>query len=153
MNFSSEFKDNIVKKASSGSSVVKLSEEAGVSKCSIYQWIKASQKGFVPKTGPATLDLSEKQTLLLESRSIADNNMGEWLRKNGLCSDHLIKWKKEIDNTMLKNNDDKIEFKRIKKENEELRKDLYRKNQALAEVTALLALKKKFIHLWEDEEK
>jgi len=153
MNFSSEFKENIVKKASLGSSVVELSEEVGVSKCSIYSWIKASQKGFILKTGPATLGLSEKQTLLLESRSIADNNMGEWLRKNGLCSDHLIKWKKEIDNTMLKTNDEKIEFKRLKKENEELRKDLYRKNQALAEVTALLALKKKFIHLWEDEEK
>ena len=153
MNFSSDFKENIVKKASSGSSVTELSEEVGVSKCSIYSWIKASQKGFALKTGPATLGLPEKQTLLLESRSITDNNMGEWLRKNGLCSDHLIKWKKEIDNTMLKTNDDKIEFKMLKKENEALRKDLFRKNQALAEVTALLALKKKFIHLWEDEEK
>lgn len=153
MNFSLDFKENIVKKASSGSSVTELSEEVGVSKGSIYQWIKASQKGIVIKNGPGTLGLPEKQTLLLESRSIADNDMGEWLRKNGLCSDHLIKWKKEIDNTMLKNNDDKIELRKLKKENEDLRKDLYRKDKALAEVTALLALKKKFIHLWEDEEK
>ena len=102
MNFSLDFKENIVKKASSGSSVTELSEEVGVSKGSIYQWIKASQKGIVIKNGPGTLGLPEKQTLLLESRSIADNDMGEWIRKNGLCSDHLIKWKKEIDNTMLK---------------------------------------------------
>ncbi len=54
---------------------------------------------------------------------------------------------------MLKNNDDKKEIKKLKKENEDLKKELHYKDKALAEVTALLALKKKFIHLWEDEGK
>jgi hypothetical protein len=39
---------------------------------------------------------AEKLSLLLESRSVAGEAMGEWLRKNGLHSQHLSVWEQEV---------------------------------------------------------
>ncbi len=152
MSFSKEFKQNIVEKVISGSSIQTLAEEMGISKYSIYQWVRDQRYGNNSSSRPSGLALLEKQTLLLESRGIQEDDLGEWLRKNGLHSEHLEKWKKEIDQTMQKSNDDKAKIRTLKKENEDLKKDLRRKEKALAEVTALLALKKKLGCLFGDEE-
>jgi len=153
MSFSREFRENIVEKVMGGSSIQEVSESTGVSKWSVYQWVKSHRKGQPLQEGPRGLTLQEKGVLLFDSQRIAENDMGEWLRKNGICSDHLIKWRKELDNAMVKSNDDKAEVKRLRQENEELKKDLRTKEKALAEVTALFALKKKLSHLFGDEAK
>jgi transposase len=54
---------------------------------------------------------------------------------------------------MNQNNKDKVEIKKLKEENKQLQRELNKKDKALAEVTALLTLKKKLSYLWEDEEK
>jgi hypothetical protein len=41
----------------------------------------------------------------------------------------------------------------LKDENDSLKKEILRKDKALAEAAALLVLQKKFRALWEDEEK
>jgi len=153
MSFSAEFREGIVEKVIGGSSIQEVSESTGVSKWSIYQWVKARRQGQALQEGPRGLSLPEKGTLLFEAQKVPEDGMGEWLRKNGICSDHLIKWRKELDNAMAKNNDEKTANKRLRQENEELKKELRTKDKALAEVTALLALKKKLIHLFGDEEK
>ena len=155
MKYSDEFKENVVKKALSGKNVKEVAEETGVTSWSIYQWIKQFNDGSIKGegSGPRGFSLNKKQTLLLEAQSISEENMGEWLRKNGLHSDHLNKWKDEIFDIMNKKNEDKIELSRLKKENKELQREIARKDKALAEVTALLTLKKKLSHLWEAEEK
>jgi hypothetical protein len=51
-----------------------------------------------PATGeisPASRSTSEKITLLLESKSIAKDDLGRWLRENGLHSEHLPEVKKQ----------------------------------------------------------
>jgi transposase-like protein len=153
MNFSKEFRQNVVEKVLSGMSVQSQAEELGVSKFRIYQWVRDNKRGDKLPSGPARLTMQEKQTLLLESSRISENDLGEWLRKNGLHSEHLEKWKKEIDQFMQKDNEDQIKIKVLENKIKELETDLERKNQALAEVTALLALKKKLSHLFVDEEK
>ena len=47
---------------------------------------------------------------------------------------------------------DKEEIKKLKSENRQLRKELYRKEKALAETAALLTLKKKAAAIWGEEE-
>lgn len=155
MNRSHEFQENIVKKVLMGNTVKAVSEETGISIWRIYRWIKELGNGtmITGMNGPRSLSLPQKHALLLEYKGIAGENAGEWLRKNGLCSDHLEKWQKEIENAMSNNNEEKIEIRKLKEENEALKKELARKEKALAEVSALLVLKKKLSHLWEDEEK
>jgi transposase-like protein len=154
MKFSLEFKENIVKKVLDGGSVRTVAGESGLSTWSIYQWLKACRGGRLKSTeGPGRFSLSQKQDLLLESKGIAEDALGEWLRKTGLHSDHLEKWKKEIGDAMDKNSAEKIENQKLKHENDVLMKELARKDKALAELAALLTLKKKYQHLWEGEEK
>ncbi len=155
MKYSHEFKENVVKKAISRGNVREVAEETGVAAWSIYQWIKQFKSGNIKtdETGPKGYSLNKKQMLLLEAQSIHEENQGEWLRKNGLHSDHLNKWRDEIFDMMNKKNEDKIVIRKLKEKNKTLEKEINRKDKALAEVTALLALKKKLNHLWEDEEK
>lgn len=155
MKYSYEFKENVVKKAISNGNIREVAEETGVTAWSIYQWIKQFKSGNIKadETGPKGYSLNKKQMLLLESQSIPEEDQGKWLRKNGLHSDHLNKWKDEIFDMMNKKNEDKIKIRRLKQKNKELEKEINRKDKALAEVTALLILKKKLISLWGDEEK
>jgi transposase-like protein len=155
MKYSHDFKENVVQKALSRNNVREVSEETGVTAWSIYQWIKQFKSGNITAdgSGPKGYSLNKKQMLLLEAQSIPDEDQGEWLRKNGLHSDHLNKWRDEIFDMMNKKNEDKIEIRKAKAKIKELEKEINRKDKALAEVTALLTLKKKLISLWGDEEK
>lgn len=154
MKYSYEFKENIVQKALSGRNVREVADETGVTPWSIYQWIKQFKNGNFNSggSGPKGFSLNKKQLLLLESKSISEEDQGEWLRKKGIHSDHLNKWKDEIFDAMNKKSEEKIELRKAKEKIKELQKEINRKDKALAEVTALLALKKKLSHLLEDEE-
>lgn len=155
MGYSEEFKNQIVQKVLSGRKVQEVATESGITSWSIYRWIKLLGNGNLTKEaiGPRGLSLAGKQKLLLESQKCTEDNLGEWLRKRGLHSDHLNKWKEEIIAAMDKNSQEKNEIKKLKEENEFLRKELERKDRALAEAAVLLTLKKKYSGLWEDEEK
>ncbi len=154
MKYSYDFKKGVVQKALSRKNVRQVAEETGVTAWSIYQWIKQLNKGNLNSggTGPKGYSLSKKQMLLLEAQSLSDEEQGGWLRKNGIHSDHLNKWKDEIFAAVDKKNIDKIELRKAKEKIKELEKEINRKDRALAEVTALLILKKKLSHLWEEEE-
>src|SRR5208337_1058427 len=89
--------------------------------------------------GPA-----EKFKLLMQSKLLPEDQRGEWLRQNGLHSEHLNLWEQELTQLMTDKQDDlKAENKALKRQNKELEKELTRKEKALAEVVALLTLKKK----------
>ena len=116
MKYSYDFKKGVVQKALSRKNVREVAEETGVTAWSIYQWIKQLNKGNLNlgRTGPKGYTLNKKQTLLLEAQSIPDDEQGAWLRKNGIHSDHLNKWKDEIFDVMDNNNIDKIELRKEK---------------------------------------
>lgn len=155
MGYTQEFKSQVVKKVLTGRKVQEISRETGVTDWTIYRWIKKYEHGTLDKetTGPRGLTLSDKQKLLLESQTLTEDNLGEWLRKKGLHSEHLNKWKDEITDAMDNNSKEKIEIKKLKEENQFLKKELERKDKALAEAAILITLKKKYNSLWEDEEK
>jgi hypothetical protein len=97
----------------------------------------------------------EKLSLLLESKTLSDEQKGEWLRQHGLHSEHLPLWEQELTTVM---NDKQTELNQkciaLTKENKRLQRELERKDKALAEAAVLLTLKKKFRNLFanEDEE-
>lgn len=140
--------------------VHEVSKESGISVQTIYKWMEqVNDDMFEPGTPeeqiPRFKSELEKFSLLIESKAISDEARGEWLRKNGLHSEHLILWEQELakkmaDNTDIKsvqqeNKNLKAELKKAKKEKEQLEK-------ALAEMSALYALKKKADALWGDNE-
>ena len=94
--------------------------------------------------------------IISETYSLNEEDLGIYLRKNGLHTNQLTEWRSGILSSMsqpkvkLNKKDDRdIEIK-------DLKKNLRKKDAALAEVSALLILQKKANLLWpspnEDED-
>jgi transposase len=140
-----------------GESVHNISRETGVSESSIYKWIQLSKSGNVisdsDDKSPRFFSAKEKYHLLMTSAKLSDDQLGAFLREHGLHSEHLTLWDQEIRDVMTDKASRKdTEKARLKKENQQLKKELARKDKALAETTALLVLKKKLDALITDPE-
>lgn len=159
MKYSINFKNNVLKKVLPPESreVKEVSKETGVSTQTIYGWLKQAKDGSLDgETGrmrASERSPSEKLTLLLEGKTIEKERQGEWLRSQGLHTEHLNQWEQELRETVTdrtKKSQEKI--KRLQKRNKELEKELARKEKALAEMAALMTLKKKADEHWGDHE-
>jgi len=134
-----------------------ISEETGISEQTIRNWIKAANSGSLDngenEKSPRHLSGSEKYQLLMESKKIPRKELGEFLRKRGLHSQHLILWDQEL-KEMVKDNGkkEKKKVRDLQKEVKDLKKEVRRKDKALAETAALLVLKKKLNVLMGDQE-
>lgn len=154
--YSEEFRKAIVQKMCmpGGKTVAELSQEIGVSDQTLYNWRKMIQndvsKGYKERS-PRGWKLSDKYQAVLDTANQSGEELGQWLRKNGLQTTHIDLWKKEC-LTVLSNNTYREENKGLKEKIIELEKEINRKDKALAEVTALLVLKKKLSDLLGIEE-
>ena len=158
MKYSRRIKESALRKLlpPENRSVAVVAREMGISEQTIYNWKNQAENGtlFLEESGsPLATGQVERYNLLLEARTIGDDGMGEWLRGKGLHSEHLSLWEQEIKDTLSnKDNTLKLENQRLKKEKKELEKELRRKEKALAEMAALLTLKKKADAIWGDDE-
>jgi transposase len=132
--------------------ILKLSEELDIPEVTLYYWNRQLKNGNMGNQLPANLSISEKQDLLYQYQSLSESDKGIWLREKGLYSTDLENWKKEIHDILKGMKDISKKEKELKKENEKLTKELNKKDKALAEVTALLVLKKKLHALFGEEE-
>jgi len=166
MRYSEKYKSKIVARMTGpeGSSANALSMELGVSQPTISRWFRnarrlPSMENRVPGDNAAPKKKSrsrwtaeDKLRLVREAAEHADAELGAFLRKNGLHSADLEEWRSLV--TALEQPKTKKKRKPSLEERRigDLQKELNRKDRALAEVTALLALKKKVDMLWGDEE-
>lgn len=99
---------------------------------------------------PDDLSPLEKLRLVTEASTLSDDELGEFLRRNGIHEVQLENWRKKAEEALAKKNrrTKSPDAKRIR----ELEREINRKDKALAEVTALLALKKKLEALFGDED-
>lgn len=138
-----------------------LAEEVGVPPSTLSQW--KSQAGKMldmknsdkkrQKNPPHQRSAEEKLRIVMESSRLSDEELGAFMRKEGIHESHLETWRQR----MLKALSDSPkaskgtkrgngEVKRIKA----LERELRRKEKALAETAALLVLKKKAQAIWGD---
>ena len=101
---------------------------------------------------PQDWSANEQLVALHETHGLAGDALHAWCREHGLFAHHLVSWRtafceanKAVPGTR--------ELRNLKDENEQLKRDLLRKEKALSEAAALLILQKKFRALWEDEVK
>lgn len=159
MRYTEGFKKNLVRRLllPDAPSVARLSEETGVSIQTLYKWLrdlKDSVEMADYKKTPEEWTLAEKNAALLEVAALSPEEEGEWLRRNGLHSDHLAPWKQEVQEALVAGAKpfSKTEQKETRQKIKELEKELRKKDKALAEMTVLMTLKKKLPYLFEDEE-
>ena len=160
MKYSEGFKSSIINKVirGNGKSIQEIVRETGVSAATLNRWLRKHKAGILVLDGregelkPSQRNPAEKFSLLLESRGLEDKAWGEWLRQKGLHSEHLPLWEQELASFMReKNKDINKENSELKKRNKELEKELARKEKALAEAAILITLKKKYLHLFQED--
>ena len=161
LRYSPEFKRSVVERyllqKSKGAEFVQ--RELQISRASLFRWIKVygpQTTGVVRRqTRPQDWSMAAKLRALLETRAMNDQEMGIYLRENGLYYAHLVEWKTEVLSEVKKNNrmnripsNESSLVKRIR----ELEREVKLKDKALREATALLALKKKAELIWAEPE-
>ncbi len=158
MKYTDGFRGSIIKQVLAGKSAYQVSQETGVNTATVQSWLKKHEAGTLVLDGsegepkPSSRSPVEKLALLMQGKAVSEADRGEWLRKNGLHSQHLSLWEQELA-TMMNNKKTDLDAENaaLKKQNKELRNELARKEKALAEAAVLLTLKKKFQHLFQEE--
>jgi hypothetical protein len=169
VNYPETFKEKMVLRMSGPEriSANALSEEIGVPQSSLSRWLReASGVDSVAKNGvkarkgkvgkrPQDWTAQEKLEAVMESASLSEQELGEYLRRKGLHEVQLEQWRQRVTEAATEALSSKsvrkkasIEAKRVRKLEQELR----RKEKALAETAALLVLKKKAAAIWGDED-
>ena len=153
---SEEFRQAAVQKFHSrGSrSVRDIAKELGVSSYSVYYWARHYGMSHGMKKAdrrPQDWSAAEKLKAVIEFENLDESKRGEYLRREGLHSDHIAAWKKSMQAGLESGSGSqasRAEMTQLKAHAKELEKDLRRKDRALAETTALLVLKKKADLIW-----
>ena len=159
--YSQEFRESIVKRAlePGAPTLENISRELGLGKSTISRWIeKASSvdgmsRRKIQGQRPNDRTPAQKLHLVNEASTLSDDELGEFLRKNGIHGAQLEQWRKDalaglgapLRRPSTKNSP---EAKKIR----ELEREVTRKDKALAETAALLVLKKKAQAIWGDED-
>jgi len=168
--YSQEFKAAMVAKLlhPDGLSIVKLSEETGVSLSSLYRWKESFPSNLLEQgveemttketknvqlIRPQNWSAEGKLQAVIETATMAAEQVGEYCRQKGIYSTHLENWRKACIEGIKPTQDklQKLETLKLKAQVKNLTKELIRKEKALAETSALLILKKKANLLWGDE--
>src|SRR5574344_2090573 len=98
-----------------------------------------------PSINPSSMrNTREKLDLLLEYQNVPEEKKGEWLRQKGLHTEHLTLFRQELNSIMAEKADEKDrKIKELERQLKDTKRELDRKNDALAEMAAIYTLKKK----------
>ena len=165
MPYPQAFKESMVRRLTGPNAIsaARLAEEVDVAQSSLSRWLREARRlGPMKneKTNPnkekSTREWTEEEKLriVVKSMELSDEELGAFLRKEGLHESQLKQWRETVVAALSEGGRPKVSkrekaaAKRIKR----LERELTRKEKALAEVTALLALKKKLEALLGDED-
>ena len=138
-------------------SVREVALELNVSYHTAKNWMK---RGHPDRAGasagkekrPQDWSAPEQLQALNETHALSGEALQAWCRERGVFAHHLASWKAAFC-APAKALADAGQWRSLKDENEQLKRELLRKEKALSEAAALLMLQKKFRALWEDEVK
>jgi transposase len=140
-------------------SVVELAKEFNIPYTTIYSWKTAvlKKKNVTPLNKPQRPNDKSPEAKLqavMATMGMTEQEQGVYCRTHGIYSNHLDTWKQQMLAGLgaINTNERKAENLHASKEIKKLKRDLDRKEKALAEVSALLILKKKADLLWGGDE-
>ena len=159
MPYTEGFKARMIERMAGpeGISATALSKEVGVAQPTLSRWLRLRPTRRVAAMKDRRQDPKDKKRtpeqklrLVLEASRLSGQELGAFLRREGLHEAELKEWTAAATQALSSKPKSKAKSSREAKRIRELEKDLRRKEKALAEVTALLALKKKLEAIWGD---
>ena len=123
-----------------------LAQEYGVGRSTIQKWMRDYRHSgagqMTAKQGsPTAWGREERLQALLETHAMDEQTRGAWCRQRGVHSHQLEQWRQEL----IEGPEPELsaqDSRALRDENRALKKELRRKDKALAETSALLVLKK-----------
>lgn len=160
--YSDKFKSRMIQRMTGRRrmSACALSKEVGVAQPTLSLWLREAgslravkddeKKRTPPARRAEDWPAHEKLAAVMESESIAEADLGVWLRRRGLKEEHLRQWRESALSGVAARppRASSESRKRVK----DLERQLKRKDKALAETAALLVLQGKMEALWAEED-
>jgi transposase-like protein len=159
--YPTEIKASVLTKAlaPNAPSVVELAKEFNIPYATIYSWVAnmLNNKPITQVSGPQRPQdktAQDKLQAVIDTLGKTEAEQSAYCRQHGIYINHLEEWKKQMLESLGVANTKKHKAEHLLMLNEvkQLKRDLHRKDKALAEVSALLILKKKADLLWGDNE-
>ncbi len=136
-------------------SVARIAEELGIHVVTLYNWRKAwrlqGEVVLASEKEPEGWSAADKFTVVLETAGLNDTELGAYCRERGLFPEQVSRWRQAATDANAKPVLTVAEQKNLEKlraqdqrEIRQLKKELQRKEKALAEAAALLILRKKW---------
>lgn len=155
-----EVKESIVKQGLSrgGKSLAVIAAENKVGYSTLQKWMRNTRAGISLSNKAKTVGQNhradEQLVHLLATANLDETAVSVYCREQGIYSHQLTNWKETImaESSSKKHDQQSRELRLLKQENKALKKDLRRKDRALAETSALLILKKKADLIWGESE-
>lgn len=166
--FNQSFKIQAVEKAlgrPNGRTLLEVADSLHVSLSSLNKWIVQSrEQAFEPQNvvelmshskekRPQDWSLEERFQIILKCNGLEESEASSICREQGIHLHHLIQWQKDFTSSKQSHSlTEKSELKSLKNENKLLKREVNRKDKALAETAALLVLQKKVNAIWGSDE-
>ena len=122
-----------------------VAQMEGISEATLYNWRSQAKAEGKPVPGadknseqwPAQARLA----VIIETATLSETDIAAYCRKKGLYPEQIAQWKQAF--LQVPQVDDRAALKQVQKENKQLKKELVRKEKALAEAAAILVLRKR----------
>lgn len=160
--YSRERREAIIAKMSGPQrkSIAELAKEEGISEPTLYNWRKqARAEGrLLPDhdDSPEGWSSRDKFNAVMETAALSESELSEYCRRKGLYPEQIHRWRKACERANDWDSSENVELARQKRDDRqrirELERELHRKDKALAETAALIALRKKVKAIWGDED-
>jgi transposase len=152
----SEYREQVVQAAVSrreDETLEDVARQHGVKLGTLKGWLKASKKASravdpMAQKSAASYAPAEQLEALLEVAKLGELERSAWCRARGLFPHHLQQFRQQLSAPLVVQSEALRESKRRE---EQLARELKRKDKALAEAAALLVLQKKFQSLFAGE--
>ena len=162
-SYSEEFKKAAIEKLldPNGPGITRLSEELAIYQSTLYSWKKKYGTSQLMTKSNKPKDWTPEQMLeaIIKTASMDEQELGEYLRSNGMHSSDLQAFKVGFINSKKDKKRGRPtldpEVAELRKENKKMERDIKRKDRALAEYSARVILLKKSHEIWgtnEDDE-
>jgi len=155
--YSKELKDRVIAMMlpPRSLSVVEVAKDTGIPRDTLYGWrTKSRGEQMVKGAAPTGFTGAKKFQLLLESAALNEHELAEFCRRHGCFPEQLAAWREscEMANDIHPRRAEQAEQRALRGENKQLQNELRRKDKALAEMAALMVLKKKVQSIWGEQE-
>ena len=160
-HYTDDFREQALAKVfgrSSDQSVDVIADGLKMSKGTLRNWMKRAL--LDQKTPRSSTKLSgdwtpgDRLLALQESHGLEEEALNAWCRSRGIFAHDLTQWRNDCCAALgaAGPREESEELRQLRVANQQLQRDLNRKDKALAEAAALLVLQKKYRALWAAED-